>query len=141
MTATWLKGVLRRPLIKALVSDDTIQLRFFFAIVSFGWVSYILSDRAAFALHHPYVVEYMTTPEKLGTLFFTYSCALMYGAITGRFSFILLLIEGYLGVFLWMGVGIADWVQQGAPGPAFFAGLIAAFLLARYPTHYTRSNT
>lgn len=141
MTAMWLKGVLRRPLVKALVSDNTIQLRVFFSLVSFGWVSYILSDKAAFADHHPYVVEYMSAPEKLATLFLVYSCAIMYGAATGRFSFILLLIEGYLGVFLWMGVGIADWVQQGAPGPAFFAGLIAAFLLARYPTHYTRSCT
>lgn len=138
--STWALRVIRHPLFKAIASDDTTQTRIFFSMVSFGWVLYILADKIGFAARHPNVAEYVANPSTLAILFSVYACAVFYGACTGRFSFILLLIEGFLGVYLWMGVGIADALGQGAPGPTFFAGLIALFLLARYPTHYTRSR-
>ena len=131
-------NALRHPLASELTEGKTLLVRLFFAAVSFGWVSYILTDTAGFAMRHPTVVEYVAAPNKLGILFSIYASAVMYGVFTGRYSFILLLVEGFLGIFLWGSVGIADWANQGAPGPTFFAAIVALFLLARYPTHYQK---
>lgn len=129
-------NLLKNRFVRMLLIGETILLRFWFALASFGFSLWIYFDETYIINHH--VASEMTAPGAQVILFFLHGCATLYGALTGRFSQILLILEGLLGVFLWVGIGGAEMVQQGIPGPMLVAGGgIALFLLMRYPTHYT----
>ena len=125
-------------LLSLLLFGDTAMLRFFFALTSVGWGVWVLSD-PTFAAQHAMTIAFVPLPQ-LGILFITHACAVFYGIWTHRYNVILLFIEGLLGVFLWVGVGLAEAKGQGALGPTLFGGIAAMFLLIRYPTHYTKGR-
>ena len=126
--------IIKSPLLRMLLLADTRLLRFWMAMCSFGFAIWVVFD-PSYSDHHKMATLLAIAPVQ-ATLFFTHGVALMYGVCTGRFSTALLLCEGLLGVFLWFGVGIAEAIEQGVPGPMFVAGLVAVYLLIRYPTHY-----
>lgn len=120
-----------------LLTADTALLRLWFSFCSFGWVIWLAVDDT-FSIMHPHAAALVkNNTQILMLLFFVHGCAVLYGVKTKRFSIPLLFCEGLLGVFLWLGTGIAEWMTQEAPGPSVVAGLISMFLLARYPTHYS----
>ena len=120
-----------------LLTADTALLRLWFALCSFGWVVWLMFDKE-FSVIHPHAAAIVKGDlHLLMLLFFIHGSAVLYGVKTKRFSITLLFCEGLLGVFLWLGTGIAEWMTQGVPGPSIVAGLISMFLLARYPTHYS----
>lgn len=133
---TW--QVENKTLLHLILAGETALLRLCFALCSFGWTIWLFTDKL-FSVNHPATVL-LAGPYVLGTLFFIHACALLYGVRTHKYSKGLLFLEGILGVFLWVGTGISETLNQGTIGPSVFAGLIAIFLLIRYPTHYTRND-
>ena len=117
-----------------LLTGNTNLLRFFFSLCSFGFAVWVTFD-SRYAEQHSYAVL-LASPHAQGLLFMVHGFAVFYGVLTSRFSKVLLFMEGILGVFLWCGIGVAESLQQGTPGPLLMASLIALFLLIRYPTHY-----
>jgi hypothetical protein len=134
--AEWQEVIVTNRILSKLIFGDTENLRTFFALCSFGWGLWALTD-ANFAKDHASVISFVQLPQ-LGILFFIHCAGVLYGVNTGRYNVILLFIEGLLGAFLWVGVGIAEAIGQGTAGPTLFGGMCALFLLIRYPTHYPR---
>lgn len=130
--------VIRNRVLSALLFGKTENLRVFFALCSFGWGLWVLTD-SRFEAEHAATVAFVPIPQ-LGILFLVHGFAMFYGVWTGRYSVWLLFLEGLLGAFLWVGVGIAESYGQQAIGPTLFGGLCALFLLIRYPTHYAGSR-
>ena len=130
----------RGKLISLLLVGETAMLRFWFAVASFGYGSWALMD-SEYAIMHPMSLR-LASDHMQGVLFLTHALALIYGVKTGKFSNLLLFVEGILGVFLWCGIGIAEAIQQGTPGPMLLGGGgISMFLLLRYPTHYSAGDS
>ena len=132
-----MKAALENRVLRLLLEGDTALVRFWFALCSYGWAAFIFFATDQFLLEHP-ESYHLARAEQLGVLFAVYATATMYGVVTRRFSVPLLFVEGALGTFLWGGIGIVDMLAQGSVGPAFGGGLIALYLLMRYPTHYTK---
>lgn len=119
-----------------LFKSQTSSTRMWFGLASifFGVFMY-LSD----TVHNPdseYVLMLQIAPDWLwASGFLVHGVALLYGVITRRYSTILLLVEGVLGVALWTAASIAMSVSQGAVGASAAGALIAAWICIRYPTH------
>lgn len=129
-----MKDILNSKLMRMLLIGNTNLLRFFFSLCSFGFAAWVMFD-PNYPIQHPYAVT-LASPHAQGLLFMVHGFAMMHGVVTGRYSHVLLFMEGVLGVFLWCGIGVAETLQQRTPGPLIMASLIALFLLIRYPTHY-----
>lgn len=126
----------KNPILYQLLKSDTALLRFFFGWCNLGWALWVLFDKC-YTNDHPLTIRYVGFNSNviLAILFLINGIALIYGFITHRFSVTLFFMEGLLGAYLWVGVGITETVMQGTPGPTIFAGFVALFLCARYPTH------
>lgn len=66
--------------------------------------------------------------------------AMLYGLLTSTYSKLLLLLEGTLGVAVWVGSAYAVVVTQHSPGAQVIGGFIALWIYARYPTHWERND-
>ena len=119
---------------KLLLFGETGLLRFFFGWCSLAFSVWVLFDRDYAAGHREAVA--LVSEHMQVILFAVHGISVLYGVQTGRFNNLLLMTEGILGCFLWMGLGLAETSHQGTPGPMMVAGFIALFLLIRYPTHY-----
>lgn len=120
---------------KLLCTADTKLLRLCFAIVSVTWASWLILD-PNINVTHP-ILQVLGPSPYISTLFLVYSSALIYGVKTAHYSLSMLFIEGIMGTFLWVGSGILDSIQHQTLSPPLVGGLIALYLLIRYPTHYT----
>ena len=122
-----------------LLTGPTDLLRLWFGLASIGFSFWILSDRN-YPIEHAMTLAIASTEAQM-VLFFIHGAAMLYGVTTGTYNRLLLILEGVLGIFLWVGIGASEAVHQGSPGPMLIAGGgIALFLLVRYPTHYTGSR-
>ena len=130
--------IVRNRILAALLFGKTETLRIFFAACSFGWGFWALTD-PKFPVEHASTLAFVPLPQ-LGILFIVHAVAVWYGVNSERYNVVLLFIEGLLGAFLWIGVGVAEAKGQGTLGPTLFGGLTALFLLIRYPTHYAGSR-
>lgn len=133
--------ILNRPLLLLLRTGDTRLLRIFFSLGSIGFVLWSLFDKD-FAAEHQYMLALANHNRYLfATAFAVHAISTFYGVLTKRYSIPLAFTEALLGWFLWLGGGIAEAVEQGAPGPMLLSGgLLATFLLIRYPTHNEESR-
>lgn len=129
-----MKRVIRSKIIRLLLWGETALLRFWLSLCSFGYATWVAFD-PNYASGHQEAVSLASVNTQV-VLFLVHGAAVLYGVVTGRYNTFLLLCEGLLGVFLWFGLGLAETVHQGTPGPMLVAGCIAFFLLIRYPTHY-----
>ena len=129
-----MKRLAQSKLVTLLLFGETRLLRFWLALCSFGYAAWVAFD-PDYATGHAEAVSLASVNMQVA-LFILHGLSVMYGVVTGRFNTVLLMTEGLLGVFLWFGLGMAETTHQGTPGPMLIAGLIAIFLLVRYPTHY-----
>lgn len=119
-----------------LFTADTKLLRFWFALASLAYATWLVLD-PNYSVIHPLSVQ-VAPAEALAILCCIHGVSMLYGVFTGYYSTVLLFLEAILGVFLWVGLGIAHAYEQGTPGPMLIAGGgISLFLLIRYPTHYS----
>lgn len=126
-----------RRLYEVLLKTDTAPTRFWFAIASLGFAidtiysTNEISDKLMFAI----------APEWAWVMLFTLNAiALLYGVFTKRYDTILLFFEGILGTALWMAAAFAHIYAHGSLDAVFAGGLIALWLLIRYPTHWEYSD-
>ncbi len=130
-------GVAKERLLWLAIYSETTSSRFWFGLLSLGYASFMsFSDYAA----HPgssYVLMFHIAPAWVWSLAFTTNgLALIYGAITRKYSTFLLLLEGVLGIAAWSAAAAATTIEQGAPGGTTVGALIALWVLVRYPTHH-----
>lgn len=129
--------MISKNFIRLILSGETALLRFWFSLASLGFATWILFDESYPVIH--YNTLNIASVNVQVTLFLVHGLATLYGVLYRRYSTTLLILEGLVGVFLWSGLGLAEAIQQGSPGPMLIAGGgISLFLLIRYPTHYDR---
>lgn len=123
-------------------TSETVSVRFWFALASIGFGCFMMFMRHTLEVDSMEYIYMFLLADKYtwGTLFILHGTALLYGALTGRFSNTLLIIEGVLGCAVWTVAAIAMTLSQGTPGPTVAGGLIAIWLLVRYPTHWEYFN-
>jgi hypothetical protein len=114
------------------MGSETLALRFWFGLVSIGFAAFLLFEAVS---HWEYAVSFSFMPHwAWATLFAINGAALLLGAITKRYSKVHLLVEGGLGVFLWVAMGITSMISQGTPGAITMSMFISVWLCIRYPT-------
>ena len=134
-TAYWLlRPIIRSRVASLLLTGETSVLRFWFALCSFGCATAIFFDDN-YAATHDYTLQ-LASIHVQGLLFLLHASAMMYGVMTRKYNSALLLLEGVLGVSLWMGFGMVEAIAKEAVGPLLIGGVVAFYLLLRYPTHY-----
>ena len=134
----WVRPLVNSRLLGTLLVGETAVTRFWFSLCSLGCAIAIMFD-PNYAVSHPGTMQ-LASVNAQGLLFMLHFAAMFYGVITRRYSTVLLLLEGVLGVFIWFGFGLAEALHRGTPGPLVIGGILAFFLLLRYPTHYEVVN-
>lgn len=117
-----------------LAHGDTATARLWFAFISFFWAAYTLSqpDDDAFRIIFSHL-DYRVW----GSLFFLHGVAMLVGLAQGKVDGPHLIIEGALGCFLWLVMGILyTWIQR-VPGPSLAGAVISIWLLIRYPYEWS----
>ena len=121
-----------------VLTGDTRMLRFWFSIFSLVWVFMLLSDNH----HHvQFVASIVASPEIIAFFMIIYSASLMYGIFTEKFNDGLLLLEGVLGTFIWGSLAISDIFEYQYIGMTSFGGIVALYLLIRYPFEYNKRKS
>lgn len=115
-----------------MLYGETRLLRFFFGISTLLFSLFMIAGA-------PSQWEYSLTirlldPNVWACMFFISGLALIYGAVTCRYSKVSLLIESILSTASWTAVGITSMISQGTVGAIAAPILISLFLLIRYPT-------
>lgn len=114
----------------ALLESETVAVRFFFGFVSLGYAFFL----PHVADHFEYSVSLMLLPPSVWSAGFAISgAALIYGVITCNFNRFLFTLEGVLGAFMWVTLGITSSMSQGTVGATAFASVIALWIMVRYP--------
>lgn len=114
-----------------LLEEPTGSLRFFFGL---GAIGYSMA-MPAFSGYPMYALALHLFPEWLWAAGFAANgAALVIGAICNRPSRYMYLLEGVLGVAVWLAMGITTAMAQGMPGPTFFASFISIWIFVRYPS-------
>lgn len=134
-----MKRILESRMVALMATGDTDLLKFCFAWCSLGWSFFILAATDTFRQQFPSAAA-LGSPVILGWLFVFQALASMYGVLTGRSNVLLLLVESLLGLYLWGGMGIAEALGQGVPGPLIFGGFISLLLFVRYPNQGERRS-
>lgn len=134
-----MKRLLRNRIMVELSTGDTTLLRLFIAALSFSaWWMIMFSPELANA-RWP-ALRVLGDLNVLKWLFLVHSFGLLRGVITGRFSTITLWVEAGLGVFLWGGNAVFDYMMTRSIGPLSVTLLLALHIAARYPTHNEGPN-
>jgi hypothetical protein len=109
---------------------DTAVARLWFALISFFWAAYTISlpDDDAFRIIFAHL-DY----RLWAGLFLIHGIATVSGIAMAKVDGYHLIIEGALGCFLWLVVGILYTYLQGVPGPSVAGSFVAIWLLLRYP--------
>jgi hypothetical protein len=127
---------------RILLIDDTLSVRFFFAMCSFGYGVDIWYDHAKDQSYHLLysLAPHWTTPESFwGTLFVFYSIMLLKG-ITGQYGYWHLIFEAILGWSIWTVMAIVNVTITGYPEASIGGAIVATWLLVRYPTHWKQPH-
>jgi hypothetical protein len=123
-----------------LLFGDTRPSRFWLAMVNifFAWYLYGQWDAdpnftmqlAAFQFHaHTAAFIWIA-------LFIVHAVFLLVG-LKGKYNFLTLLFEGWMGWSIWTWTAITHWMMQGFPGPTAACALMMTWIMIRYPTHWT----
>lgn len=116
---------------EVFLESETVAVRFFLGMMALGYAIYM----PATTYHQHYALANQWIHPAIWSVFFLlHGSALMYGVITQRYSLFLMIVEGFLGAFVWLVLGIATSVAQGVPGPTLAAALVAGWVLVRYPS-------
>lgn len=113
------------------LESETVAVRAFFGILSFCYGLYIP--------HTVYFEEYgsalLWMPAWMwAAMFHVHSVSLWCGILFKKHNAVMLALEGVLGVFVWVALGLATTMAQGMPGPTLAASPVAIWILVRYPT-------
>lgn len=124
MTALW--GRLQY----VFLESETVAVRAFFGSVSLGYALFIPRVDGHFEYH----LALQAIPAWVWSMaFLIHGLSVWYGIITCRATPLLYVLEGWVGSFTWVLMGILTSASQGVVGPTFVASFIAGWLLVRYP--------
>lgn len=120
-----------------IFEEQSTTTRLFFGLTTLFFGFFFLSASTIDDYVNEYLFMLSLAPAWLwGVGFCVNGTALLYGAITNKYSKIQLFLEGVLGVVVWIGSAYAVVVTQRALGAHVIAGLIAFWIYIRYPTHW-----
>lgn len=124
-----------------LFVDQSTTTRLWFGIVTMLFGLFISFSHAVDNAHSEYTLMLQLAPSWLWAFaYFTNGAAYIYGAYTNEYSKLQLMLEGTLGVVVWVGSAYAVSVTQGVIGAHAGGALIAFWLYVRYPTHWEGSR-
>lgn len=130
----------RARLYSLYARSETTMTRVWFGFFSFMMSVYMYFDHIDSEVYHNgidvhYLMFSIASPTIWAAGFLLHSLSLFYGALTNKYNTLLLLSEAVLGVALWIGMAAAIAIMQHFPGPESIGGVLALWLLIRYPTH------
>ena len=113
------------------IESETIAVRFWYGLITLAYGFFM----PVVSLHRDFVVATLLAPAWAWSIIFIINgIAILYGVLTHKKSRTNMLIEGALGTFCWITIGVTVSMAQGFPGPTFMASLVSLWLLVRYPT-------
>lgn len=120
-----------------IFEEQSTTTRMFFGLATFLFGVFFLNASSTYWSHGEYAFMMKLAPYWLwGTGFLINGAAVMIGAYTNKYSKPQLMLEGVLGVVVWIGSAYAVVVSQNTIGAHVAAGLIAFWIYVRYPTHW-----
>lgn len=120
-----------------IFEEQSTTTRLFFGFVTFLFGIFFFNVSPTYWATGEYAYMMKLAPWWLwGTGFLVNGIAVMIGAYTNKYSKPQLLLEGVLGVVVWIGSAYAVVVSQNTIGAHVAAGLIAFWIYVRYPTHW-----
>lgn len=126
---------------RILFKDQSTTTRFWFGIVTVFFGFFISMSHTVDNPHSEYTLMLKLAPPWLWAMaYFLNGAAYIYGAYTNRYSKVQLMLEGTLGVVVWVGSAYAVSITQGVIGAHAGGALIAFWLYVRYPTHWEGSR-
>lgn len=117
---------------KLLLTDQTQLLRFWFGLASVFFGLFLIGSNVHDTMEYVITIA-IAPPSAWASMFFISGSALIYGAITSKYSRLQMFLEGILGTFAWVSVSITGMISQGTVGAVTIAAAISIFLLIRYP--------
>lgn len=131
LTMTWYR------LVWLINYSQTSVVRFWFGLSSVGFGLFMaLADVEKFAESEYRMMLALAPDHVWAALFFVHGFAVLYGVFAHKYNRLLVILEGVLGVALWCGSAAAVVITQKSFGAHVVGGMIAFWLLIRYPTHW-----
>lgn len=116
--------------------SQTTAVRFWFALASIGFSSFILCSESIYSPTSEYKLMTQLAPNWFWAFGFALNgLSLLYGVFMKTYNKFLVILEGLLGTVVWCASAGAVAIAQQAIGAHVVGGLIAFWLLVRYPTH------
>ncbi len=113
-----------------ILESETVAVRAFFGLISIGYAIFMLSIEG----HTEYNIALAIFPNWLWAAgFLIHGISVWYGIVAQKANLALLILEGFLGAGIWIGLGICTSAAQGLPGPTLMASSIAIWQFVRYP--------
>lgn len=136
----WIKDFKNRMNFILFIERSTNSRMLFGAVTwMFGW--FFAFSHTVHSDLSEYVLMMKLAPDWLWAIgYWLNGSAVMYGAYTNKYSKLQLMLEGTLGVVVWVGSAYAVSVTQGVIGAHAGGALIAFWLYVRYPTHWEGSR-
>lgn len=124
-----------------LFIEQSTTTRLWFGIVTVLFGTFMALSHEVENNHSEYVLMLQLAPHWLWAwAYIVNGCAYIFGAYTNKYSKLQLMLEGTLGVTVWVGSAYAVSVAQGVIGAHAGGALIAFWLYVRYPTHWEGSR-
>jgi hypothetical protein len=116
--------------------SQTSAVRFWFGLTSIGFGSFFMFSAT---VHHPlseYNLMLKLASDWVWALCFVLNgFSLLYGIVFATYNRLLVVLEGLLGTVVWVASASAVVITQQSIGAHVVGGLIAFWILIRYPTH------
>ena len=122
----------------SLVVADTRPLRLALALVAFLYPFQLFAN--VHQAHYEAFIETIKLPTAIHiwtAIFWVHGISLIVG-LSGRYNTWTLMIEGVMGWMLWTWLAVILSVAQGSAHPTLATAILMTWILARYPTHWTR---
>lgn len=116
--------------------SQTTAVRFWFALASLGFGSFFMFSETVHSPLSEYKLMLQLAADWVWALCFTVNgLSLLYGILGKTYNRVLVVLEGLLGTVVWVASASAVVITQHAIGAHVVGGLIAFWILIRYPTH------
>ena len=124
-----------------LFKDQSTTSRLWFGFVTFMFGFFFALAPTVHNELSEYQLMMKLAPDWVWALgYWINGAALMHGAYTNRYSKLKLMLEGTLGVVIWVGSAYAVTVTQGSIGAHAAGAMVAFWIYVRYPTHWEGSR-
>lgn len=114
---------------QTIYGDSTRPIRLVLAMVEILFATYLMAHWETQQFESMRAFAELATWEVLLVVHAIY----LIKGLTGRYSSVSWIMEGWLGMTMWWIVAITNWTSQGVPGPTLACALAMTIIWVNYP--------